>query len=96
MTDPDQGREAGAEPPGEGAQEAPLHPSLEPRGEAVAWSALGSLLGGPIVWGGVGMLADHVFGTGRTFLVIGIVVGTLTGLGIVYVRFGQDDGEHRS
>ena len=95
MTDPDPAGDAGVERPGEGAN-APLHPSLQPRGEAVAWSALGSLLGGPIVWGGVGMLADHVFGTGRTFLVIGIVVGAVTGLWIVYVRFGQDDGERRS
>jgi hypothetical protein len=73
---------------------APLHPALVPRGEAVAWSALGSLLAGPVVWGGVGALADHVLGTGRIFLVIGLLVGTMTGTWIVYVRFGQDEAGH--
>lgn len=75
----------------EDVEEVPLHPALVPQGEAIAWSALGSLLGGPVVWGGVGALVDHVLGTGRIFLVIGLVVGTVTGMWIVYVRFGQDD-----
>lgn len=80
-----------SEAAGEVVEEVPLHPALVPQGEAIEWSALGSLLGGPVVWGGIGALADHVLGTGRIFLVIGLVVGTVTGMWIVYVRFGQDD-----
>ena len=85
-------RDGVSEPP----DEVPLHPALLPRGEAIAWSAMGSLLAGPVVWGGVGAIADQVLGTGRIFLAIGIVLGAVTGMWIVYVRFGHDDGENRS
>lgn len=63
---------------------------LEPQGESVAWSALGSLLSGPIVWGGVGLLLDMWLGTGRIFTAVGVLVGALTAFYIVYVRFGRD------
>ena len=92
--DPDDRLETPREPAEVAAQDGaapPMHPSLEPTGEAVAWSALGSLLAGPAVWGGLGALADHMLGTGRIFLVIGLVVGAVTGMWIVYLRFGQDD-----
>jgi hypothetical protein len=81
---------APGEPPAGPAPGEPLHPSLQPRGEAVAWSALGSLLAGPLVWGGVGYLADQWFGTGRVLTAIGVVVGSLTAFYIVYLRFGRD------
>jgi ATP synthase protein I len=70
--------------------ERPLHGALSPRGEGVAWSALGSLLAGPIVWGGVGYLLDQWLGTGRVLTAIGVVVGSLTAFYIVYLRFGRD------
>ena len=69
----------------------PLHPSVAPTGEHVAHSAIGSLLGGVIVWGGVGLLLDHWLGTGRVLTAVGVVVGSLTGFAIVYLRFGRDD-----
>lgn len=69
----------------------PMHPSLEPTGEHVAHSAIGSLLGGVIVWGGVGLLLDHWLGTGRVLTALGVVVGSLTGFAIVYLRFGRDE-----
>jgi F0F1-type ATP synthase assembly protein I len=56
----------------------------------VAWSALGTLLGGPITWGFVGWLVDRAAGTGRLFTALGVVVGSVTALYIVYVRFGRD------
>ena len=71
-------------------EERPMHPSLVPQGESVAWSALGSLLAGPLVWGGVGYLLDHWLGTGRVLTAIGVVVGSLTSFYIVYLRFGRD------
>ena len=43
---------------------APMHPALEPTGEHVAHSAIGSLVGGVVVWGRVGLLLDHWLGTG--------------------------------
>ena len=69
----------------------PMHPSLEPTGEHVAHSAIGSLLGGVLVWGGVGLLLDHWLGTGRVLTAVGVVVGALTGFVIVYLRFGRDE-----
>lgn len=74
-------------PPGSGR----MHPALEPDGEHVAHSAVGSLLGGVLVWGGVGILLDHWLGTGRALTAVGVVVGFLTGFFIVYVRFGRDE-----
>jgi len=80
-------------PGGSGQGGTPRHrrSPLRPQGEDVAWSALGSLLAGPLVWGGVGMLVDRWLGTQRTFAAIGIVVGSLTAFYIVYVRFGRDE-----
>ncbi|MGB8021660.1 MAG: AtpZ/AtpI family protein [Candidatus Nanopelagicales bacterium] len=75
-------------PPDSGGPEA--GPGLEPKGEDVAWSALGTLLSGPIVWGGVGLLIDIWLGTGRIFTAAGVVLGALTAFYIVYVRFGRD------
>lgn len=69
----------------------PMHPSLEPTGEHVAHSAIGSLVGGVVVWGAAGLLADHWLGTGRVLTALGVVVGALTGFAIVYLRFGRDD-----
>lgn len=68
-----------------------MHPALEPDGEHVAHSAIGSLVGGVLVWGGVGILLDHWLGTGRTLTALGVVTGFLTGFFIVYVRFGRDE-----
>lgn len=80
-------------PDGSGEQPVPRprRGPLRPQGEDVAWSALGSLLAGPLVWGGVGILVDRWLGTQRTFAAIGIVVGSLTAFYIVYVRFGRDE-----
>lgn len=79
------------EPPEDPPDRERLHGALQPRGEDVAWSALGSLLAGPIVWGGVGFLLDGWLGTGRALTAVGVVVGALTSFYIVYLRFGRDD-----
>ena len=80
---------AGSDPSVTGKR--PMHPSLEPTGEHVAHSAIGSLLGGVLVWGGVGLLLDHWLGTGRVLTALGVVVGSLTGFVIVYLRFGRNE-----
>ena len=99
--DEDHGTGAAGTPPGAPEQPppsgpdafapAPMHSSLTPRGEHVAWSALGSLLAGPVVWGGVGFLLDRWLGTGRVLTAIGVVVGSLTAFYIVYLRFGREE-----
>ena len=85
------GPDRAATPDPSGSEKRPMHPSLEPTGEHVAHSAIGSLLGGVIVWGGVGLLLDHWLGTGRVLTALGVVVGSLTGFVIVYLRFGRDE-----
>jgi F0F1-type ATP synthase assembly protein I len=60
------------------------------RGESQVWSAIGSLVAGPAVWGAVGWACDHWFNTSRAFTAAGVVVGFVTSIYIVYVRFGRD------
>ncbi len=79
-----------AEGPAPAESPTELHGALAPRGEDVAWSALGTLLGGPITWGGIGWLLDRWLGTSPLLTAIGVVVGSLTAFGIVYLRFGRD------
>ena len=53
-----------------------------------AWTILGYLLSGLLVWGGVGLLLDKWLGTGF-FLLVGLLVGMATSIYIVYVRYGR-------
>jgi hypothetical protein len=69
----------------------PMHPALEPTGEHVAHSAIGSLVGGVLVWGGAGLLLDRWLGTAPLLAALGVVVGSMAGFLIVYLRFGRDE-----
>ena len=60
-------------------------------GEDMAWAMISTLLAGPIVWGGLGALVDQFAGTNRVFLPLGVVLGFVTSIYIVYVRFGRDN-----
>ena len=57
-------------------------------GSNAAYGALGYLLAGLLVWGGVGFALDHWLGT-RFLVLIGILVGGAAGLYLVYVRYGK-------
>jgi ATP synthase protein I len=60
------------------------------QGEDVVWSVLGTLLAGPLVWGGAGWLLGQVLGA--VWLVpCGIVLGSIASLYVVYVRHGRAD-----
>lgn len=59
-------------------------------GEDVAWGMVSTLVAGPLVWGGIGMLIDSLIGTTRIFLPLGIVLGFVVSFYIVYVRFGRE------
>lgn len=58
--------------------------------EDVAWGMVSTLVAGPLVWGGIGMLIDSLVGTTRIFLPLGIVLGFVVSFYIVYVRFGRE------
>jgi ATP synthase protein I len=62
-------------------------PRRNPDSEA-AWGVVGYLVSGLVVWGGLGALADHFFGT-SFFLPIGLVLGTVLGVTLVWVRYGK-------
>lgn len=63
------------------------------RGLESAWSAVSYLVGGVIVWGGVGFLLDRVLGTDPVLTVIGAFVGNAAGIYLIYLRWpiGEDD-----
>jgi F0F1-type ATP synthase assembly protein I len=60
-------------------------------GEAVAWTVLAYLFSGPLVYGGLGLLADHWLGTTPVFVLVGIVGGTGLGLWAGWLRYGALD-----
>lgn len=50
------------------------------------WSALGSIISGIVVWGGVGYLLDRVFGIAPVLMIVGVLVGNFAGVYLIYVR----------
>ncbi|MEY4347937.1 MAG: hypothetical protein RIS43_356 [Actinomycetota bacterium] len=64
--------------------------SHDTRGESQVWAAISTLVAGPAVWGAIGWACDHWFNTSRVFTAAGVVIGFITSLYIVYVRFGRD------
>jgi len=70
-------------------------PAPLPRGEGLVWSVIGTLLSGPIVWGFIGALADRQLDADRTFLAIGVVVGAVVSMYVVYLRFGRETAEEK-
>ncbi len=58
--------------------------------EDMAWRMISTLLAGPIFWGAIGALVDRLADTSRVFLPLGVVIGFITSIYIVYVRFGKD------
>lgn len=55
----------------------------------VAWAVIGTLLGGIVVWGGVGYLVDTWIGFHWLFLPIGMLIGVSAAIYLVYVRYGR-------
>ena len=62
-------------------------PSGQP-GDTVVWSIVGSLLAGPLVWGGAGWGVDKLAHTSAG-LPVGIVVGFLASMYSIYLRYGR-------
>lgn len=53
-----------------------------------AWSIVGLLISGLVVWGGVGALLTHLTGL-RFFLPVGILLGVVASLYLVVARYGR-------
>lgn len=63
------------------------------RGDAgVAWTVLGLLIAGLVVWGGVGYLLDRWLGLHALFLPIGLLVGAAGAIWLILIRLGRGDG----
>jgi F0F1-type ATP synthase assembly protein I len=69
-------------------------PPSRGRGDEFVWSLVGTLVGGPLVWGAIGAGVDYLVGTTRIFLPIGVVLGFITSVLVVYLRFGRDERPH--
>jgi F0F1-type ATP synthase assembly protein I len=69
------------------ADEAEQLRAFNTREQDSAWRAVAYLLSGPLVYGGLGAVADHWLGT--TWLVgVGIVGGMALSLYLIWFRYG--------
>lgn len=66
----------------------PPHPGGSGAGESVAWSAMSTLLAGPLLYGALGWGVDELAGT-TAFRAVGVVLGFCLSLYSVYARYGR-------
>jgi len=64
-------------------------------GLGTGWSITSTLIAGMLAWGGIGYLVDRLAGLHQVFLPIGIILGGVGGIYIVYLRYGRGDGGER-
>jgi F0F1-type ATP synthase assembly protein I len=69
-----------------GDQSPQQRPDL-PSGANDGWVAVGYLLSGILVWGGVGWLIDRWLDTGGIATAVGSIVGVTAGIYLVLRRF---------
>jgi F0F1-type ATP synthase assembly protein I len=62
-----------------------------PAGEAAAWTVLSYLITGPLVYGGLGWLADRWLHT-SWLAVVGMTGGMVLAVYVVYLRYGRPPG----
>jgi F0F1-type ATP synthase assembly protein I len=63
-------------------------PPKQPSGANEGWAVLSTLLGGFVVWGGVGWLIDRWLGT-RFVVAIGLLVGMVGALYLIVKKYGS-------
>jgi F0F1-type ATP synthase assembly protein I len=61
-----------------------------PKGEGLVWSVIGTLLSGPVVWGLVGTFLDHKLDSAPLYLALGLILGFVLSMYIVYMRYGRE------
>lgn len=71
--------------------EPPKRASAGWEGMGIAWAIISELLAAFIVVGGLGYLADRVFDTGKVFTAIGLVLGAIAGVYLVYLHYGRGE-----
>jgi ATP synthase protein I len=77
---------AGQLPPSDESPEDEIPPPPIDSGAGMA--AVSYLIGGMVIWGGIGWLVDHHFHTRGIAFGIGAVVGAAAGVYLVARRFG--------
>lgn len=63
-------------------------PQKPPEGADAGWAALGYLLGGMIIWGGVGWFLDRWLDLPHVGLLIGLIGGGAAGVYLIVKRLG--------
>ena len=64
-------------------------------GMGIGWAVTATLVGGILVWGSLGYLADRLLGINpRVLTAVGIVLGAAGAIYLVYLRFGRGEGNH--
>lgn len=58
------------------------------KGEADAYGALGLVISGVLVWGGVGFIVGRALDN-RLFVMLGLLLGMAGGLYLVWFRYGR-------
>lgn len=58
------------------------------KGEADAYGALGLVISGVLVWGGIGYLVGEWLDN-RLFVMLGLLIGMAGGLYLVWFRYGR-------
>jgi ATP synthase protein I len=62
-------------------------------GMGIGWAVVSTLIGGIVVWGGLGYLAGRLLGLNpRILTAVGIVLGAGAAIYLVYLRFGKGEG----
>jgi len=59
----------------------------KPSGASDGWLAVGYMLAGILVWGGIGLLVDRWFDTGGIAAAVGSIIGVIGGIYLVMRRF---------
>jgi hypothetical protein len=54
-----------------------------------------TMLSGLLVWGGLGILADRLAGTGKVFTVIGMLIGAVASTYLIYIKYGREHHDKR-
>ena len=57
----------------------------------MGWGITATMLGGILVWGGVGFVLDRLAGTPHVFTAFGFLLGAVGATTIVYLRYGKGD-----
>jgi hypothetical protein len=61
-------------------------------GMGTGWAITSTMVGGIAAWGGLGYLADRLFGTGGVLFAIGAVLGAAGATYLVWLRYGRGEG----